>query len=292
MKKTSSGCCGFVGVSRSEAPPWVLGNPYLTTGYRKQLSPRGCLKSVFQLHNETVNIWTHLVPSLGVLCFGVYLLIFIVSHRSLVDKVFLSLSILSGSLCYLFSSIYHTFGCHSQQIHQMFFNFDIFGILIALNGAIIATIYFGYYCFTFWRYFHIWTVFILGLFSIFIIFGVPMIADKNLRSYFSRIRTPIMSCYFCYGLVPLGHWVYLNGFSSLIVSMYLWRILLSYVFMGLGFVFYKFFIPECWFIGKFDIFGCSHQWWHVFTVLGTLSQLYTAIHFLSFIDKYPCLPHT
>ena len=30
-------------------------------GYRVNLSPAECLRSIFQLHNETFNIWSHLI---------------------------------------------------------------------------------------------------------------------------------------------------------------------------------------------------------------------------------------
>ncbi|KAL6052516.1 Heptahelical transmembrane protein 2 [Balamuthia mandrillaris] len=48
-------------------------NPFLTHGHREQpsLSIRKCLRSAFELHNETLNIWTH---GLGFLLFFFYLL--------------------------------------------------------------------------------------------------------------------------------------------------------------------------------------------------------------------------
>ncbi len=36
-------------------------NPYIWSGYRTQLGHFDCLKSVFSFHNETLNIWTHLI---------------------------------------------------------------------------------------------------------------------------------------------------------------------------------------------------------------------------------------
>ena len=33
----------------------------ITTGYRTTLDYNGCFRSIFWLHNETVNIWTHLL---------------------------------------------------------------------------------------------------------------------------------------------------------------------------------------------------------------------------------------
>ena len=40
----------------------------ITTGYRKQLDYRGCVLSMFRLHNETVNIWTHLLGFVVFFC--------------------------------------------------------------------------------------------------------------------------------------------------------------------------------------------------------------------------------
>ena len=43
-------------------PEWLKDNQYLKQGYRPVTkSFRDCLKSVFRWHNETGNIWTHLV---------------------------------------------------------------------------------------------------------------------------------------------------------------------------------------------------------------------------------------
>ena len=39
----------------------IRGNPYITHGYRKGFSLREVLRSLFTVHNETANIWSHLV---------------------------------------------------------------------------------------------------------------------------------------------------------------------------------------------------------------------------------------
>jgi hypothetical protein len=68
-------CCrGQLTVNRTKAPEWLVFNPYISAGYRKQLSFFDCAKSVFSLHNgmlflvvpfphsvETGNMWTHLL---------------------------------------------------------------------------------------------------------------------------------------------------------------------------------------------------------------------------------------
>jgi len=78
FEKPKNQAAPYIG-TRDEQAPWQkkLFSKHIETGYRINFSsPRLCLSSLFQLHNETANIWTHL---LGVLCFfflGIYLTFF------------------------------------------------------------------------------------------------------------------------------------------------------------------------------------------------------------------------
>lgn len=43
-------------------PAWLQDNDFLTHGHRPPLpSFRACFKSIFRIHTETANIWTHLL---------------------------------------------------------------------------------------------------------------------------------------------------------------------------------------------------------------------------------------
>ncbi len=44
-----------------EIPVYFQFNKYIKTGYRKHLSFSWCLRSLFKVHNETGNVWTHLL---------------------------------------------------------------------------------------------------------------------------------------------------------------------------------------------------------------------------------------
>ena len=68
----------FIG-THDEAPDYLQDNEYLTRGYR--INHNSCcvtVKSLFTCHNESVNIWSHLI---GALCFFG----FFISVCSLVD---------------------------------------------------------------------------------------------------------------------------------------------------------------------------------------------------------------
>ena len=52
-------------LTRTQAPPYLtIPEPYINQGFRPRLTLIGCIRSLFQLHNETLNIWTHLVGSI------------------------------------------------------------------------------------------------------------------------------------------------------------------------------------------------------------------------------------
>jgi len=55
----------------NDAPTWSI-RPYIKTGYRNKLSFRQCISSLFKVHNEIGNVWTHVIG----LFIYLYILIF------------------------------------------------------------------------------------------------------------------------------------------------------------------------------------------------------------------------
>jgi len=41
-------------------------------------------------------------------------------------------------------------------------------------------------------------------------------------------------------------------------------------------------------VGVFDIFGSSHQWWHLFSMAGPLLQVFTGLEFIRWMEDHPC----
>ena len=52
----------------------ALQNLYINTGYRLNYSLSECFKSLFTFHNETMNIWTHLLSFIGLVIAGIIML--------------------------------------------------------------------------------------------------------------------------------------------------------------------------------------------------------------------------
>ena len=52
----------FQHLSFGGLPDWMKDNEFLTVGHRPELhSYKECFKSIFGMHSETGNIWTHLI---------------------------------------------------------------------------------------------------------------------------------------------------------------------------------------------------------------------------------------
>jgi adiponectin receptor len=53
-------------------------NSHITHGYRINFNtPREILRSLFMVHNESVNIWSHFVPALLLIAVMVYMVAFV-----------------------------------------------------------------------------------------------------------------------------------------------------------------------------------------------------------------------
>jgi adiponectin receptor len=89
-------------------PIWMQVDPCIRRGYRAELkTSRACMLSLFYVHNESVNIWSHFAPAL------VHLFLLVQGARgawedngreiSAMDTAMVQLYILSAIICLLSS---------------------------------------------------------------------------------------------------------------------------------------------------------------------------------------------
>ena len=134
-------------LSHQEAPRYMREDS-ITSGYRQKLSYKNCFASWFRLHNETVNIWSHL---LGFLAFVICLVLVICNPprevTSKLELIPLIVQLLSYMVCMLSSTLFHTFSCHSEAAHKSWRYTDHFGILFALFGTYVSLICNTFACF-------------------------------------------------------------------------------------------------------------------------------------------------
>ena len=108
-------------VDHSHLPDWLLDNEFLISGHRQPMpSVKQCFASIFRLHTETVNIWTHLLGTLFFVVVGVYFMSRPSSEVHLEKKLIFGAFFLGAIICLMCSTLYHTLYCHSPKMSKFF----------------------------------------------------------------------------------------------------------------------------------------------------------------------------
>lgn len=137
-------------LTRTELPQWMEPNPFVLSGYRCQSnSAWSSLMSWTYLHNESCNIYSHMIPALLLLVLPSAL------HRHIRERIptltdydwaFLSCQLRTAAACLLTSSLYHTLLNHSEHVAHRWLQFDYLGIVALILGNFISGLHFGFYC--------------------------------------------------------------------------------------------------------------------------------------------------
>lgn len=212
-------------------------------------------------HNETINIYSHLVPTILIPIICALYWNYAEQYSTMMKLVVLT--ILVGFGC---STLFHISVCTLPHMYQFFLCVDLFGIFTMILGFMISGFMFGFECHLFWQQFY--TIFYL---SIVIVGLVPTwFFSLRIKSVFLRKLSLFI---FTISLsIPTFHF-FISASPKVFENM--WQALVSLIsFATIGFLFFNLRIPERWFPKTFDIIGYSHQWWHLFAVIGALSYCY------------------
>lgn len=254
-------------LSYSDLPDWMQDNDCIVDGYRPQLRTWGqCLKSMFALHTETLNIWTHLIGAAIFMLLAVY--VYAVNHdlMSAMDVFVFGLYFASIISCLLFSSMYHTFTCHSRELAQLCKRFDYCGISLLITGSFVSWTYYAFYSDPLSRTVYLTIVSLVGA-----AVAVVSLMEKFGSSEFRSCRAVT---YLAFGIsagLPVIHYYF---FAPDYVAISLSSMLSFAGHYIAGAVIYALRIPEKFFPGKFDIMFHSHQIFHVFVVVAAIIHLF------------------
>ncbi|CAI4038342.1 hypothetical protein SMKI_04G6860 [Saccharomyces mikatae IFO 1815] len=256
-----------------ELPEWQKDNDKILTGYvRETLSWKKCLYSLFYWNNETVNIYTHLVPAVIYFVFAItltnYFLIPVFPSTSWSDYTVINIFLMGAFSCLMCSSCFHCMKQHSEKQSNFWSKLDYLGIISLISCSMIPIIYFGY--FDHISYFSLFTIVTLVLATF---CTVCVLHEKFNTSTFRPFRAMFFILFGFSGLLPLT-----TGFFKFGIQGVLNRIKVSFVFWEAlfyisGAVIYGFRIPETLAPGKFDFLGSSHQIFHIMVVLGSICHL-------------------
>lgn len=132
----------------NDVPQWLQDNHYIISGYRTPSnSYKKSVASIGQLHNESVNIWTHLIGAITA-AFAAVSMYFTIKPRfsmaSSEDELVFSCYFLGAFLCLGMSATYHTISNHSEAVQKFGNRLDYIGIVVLIWGSFIPAIYYGF----------------------------------------------------------------------------------------------------------------------------------------------------
>lgn len=257
--------------------PSVLHEPAICNGYRSTNQPwRYYLCSLFQLHNETLNVWTHLIG---------FIVIWIVIGEYSEQYDFLTNKhawpMLVFGICCLIASLtsatVHLLHCRNSHTHYNAFMVDYIG----------ATMYsFGSGIHAFYSNSHRHTYFLFGqsylpllVFVSWMNFTILCVAKlkyghnpHSMTRKYMMISSMLVQA--IVNTIPFGprYFACIQDETCSLSSLNHMTIL--FICFALQAFFFASHLPERMFPGRFDVFGHGHQIFHVMSTITQALQFY------------------
>ncbi|ORX78535.1 HlyIII-domain-containing protein [Anaeromyces robustus] len=256
-------------ITYNQCPKWLADNPYIITNYRPPCySYLACAKSLLYIHNETGNIYTHLI---GEVLFTIFYIVtafqYIPSFKILesLEIAVITLSIIGGFTCMYFSSHFHLFSAHSLKVNRNWLTCDFIGIVSLIYTTGLPLSYYSFYCLHDFRVKYMAVSAIIGAVSLIAMFN-PIFS----RDEYRLIRSGLFLLLAITELIPIGYG--LIKFNNDIVFNYL---SFTYVATGsilyaIGLFLYAKRLPEKLYPGAFDVWGHSHQIFHSLILIASI----------------------
>ncbi|KAF2788318.1 HlyIII-domain-containing protein [Melanomma pulvis-pyrius CBS 109.77] len=255
-----------------ELPAWQKDNHYILSGYRPQSNSYVVSgKSLGYIHNETVNIYSHLIGAMLALISGItsyHVLQPRYETATKEDVLVFSCYFLGAVACLGMSATYHTIQNHSPEVSSFGNKLDYLGIVFLIWGSFIPVLYYAFQAEpqlikTYWTMI------------------TTLAAGTSVVSVHPRFRTPALRpfralMFVLMGLsavVPVLHGIKIYGLDQLRKTIGLDWVVLEGVLYIAGAGLYAARFPERVKPGAFDIWGSSHQIFHVLVVLAAASHL-------------------
>ncbi|KAF7490182.1 Adiponectin receptor protein [Sarcoptes scabiei] len=255
-------------------PEWLQDNDYLLFGHRPPMASfEACFWSIFRLHTETLNIWTHAIGCFSFIVISIYLFL-ATSYASIpfVDKIMLGIFLITAIVCLALSTCYHTLACHSHQILLLVCKLDYCGISLLIAGSIVPCLYYAFYDSLITQIFYMLMTITLCAASVTVSF-VDTFSDTKYRTF----RASVFTIYAFSSIVPTIHWYLFHSNTELFYDSSFWTAIkflsLMITLYVTGVLFYALRIPERFSPGKFDFYFHSHHLFHIFVLLAAICHL-------------------
>ncbi|KAG1366932.1 Heptahelical transmembrane protein 4 [Cocos nucifera] len=290
-------------------PDYFKDNEFILRYYRCEWPLRETILSIFSIHNETLNVWTHLIGFLIFLSLTIFTAmmvpremnvpsmqhsssqISVTDHMTNIITPLLTKEVtrwpffafLCGAMfCLLTSSICHLIFCHSKRTAYITLRLDYTGITALIVTSFYPLVYYSFLCEPFYCHLYMSFITAFGLATI-LVSLVPVFQTAEFRS----VRAGLFLCMGVSGVVPIMHKLIAFHHRPEAILSTGYELLMG-TFYGLGVVVYATRIPERWMPGKFDIIGHSHQLFHVLVIAGAYTHYLAGLVYLKWRDAEVC----
>ena len=279
-------------VNIEDLPDWLKCNIYVTTGHRPPMnSVKECFKSMFRIHSQTGNIWTHFI---GFLVFIIITILFYAEpsfqemHKNLnfEEEIIFLIFFIGVNACLCFSWLYHTLQCHSEGVSKFFEKLDYLGILLNIAGCFFPLIYycpsivaFSFYCQYTMKMIYLTSSSILWLSAVIIVFKKKFGALE-----YKLTRAAVFVGLGCFCFLPVIHEIVIIGWDSAYQKFGFSLFTVAFLNLSGAFL-YGAKIPERCFPGKLDIWFKSHQIMHVLVFAASIIHCQVIVNIFVFRTK-------
>ncbi|KAG9845610.1 hemolysin-III channel protein Izh2, partial [Aureobasidium melanogenum] len=263
----------------SDLPSWQQDNHYIHSGYRPASNSfYRSFSSLSYVHNETVNIYTHLLGAVASLVCSIYLHSLIKPRydRASTEDVVVFGCFFGGAIaCLGMSATYHTISNHSSEVNKIGNQLDYVGIVCLIWGSFIPSIFYGFarepeYIAVYWS-----MITLIGI-GCAIVSVMPNFRTPKWRPF----RAVMFVAMGASAIIPVLHGIFLFGVNQLQRQIGLsWLVLQGVLYIS-GAAIYAARFPERLKPGSFDIWGSSHQIFHVLVLLAAAS------HFIGLVKAF------
>ncbi|KAF7564044.1 hypothetical protein G7046_g28 [Stylonectria norvegica] len=252
-----------------EIPPWYAENPFILSGYRPVFEDAiPCFESWLYLHNQTLNILTHLIPGLCAVLVNIAFFYFFVHwypDATFGDRAVLHVYLTACAVCFGVSATYHTLLCHSHEAADRWVRLDYAGISVLILGSFVPGLYNGFYCEPMLFKGYLAMIISMGLLNIY----QSMKDHYGAKNFVHQRLLPFLGLGFS-AFIPIIHAAIIFPYEQLQRQAGLNYYYVEGLCMLIGVVFLATKFPERALPGFFDCWGSSHQIFHCFVVLGAM----------------------
>ncbi|XP_037481827.1 heptahelical transmembrane protein 4-like [Triticum dicoccoides] len=260
-------------------PAFLKHDEFILDHYRSEWPVKQAILSAFALHNETINVWTHLI---GFFIFlALTMSVWSGEHGPVTRWPFYTY--LCGAMfCLLMSSGCHLLACHSEHATYVLLRLDYAGITGLIVTSFYPVVYYTFLCDPFSRTLYLGSITICGAAAVAVSL-LPVFQAPDLR----WARAALFACMGASGIVPIVHKMLMFHARPEAVLTTGYEVVMGAFYLA-GVLVYATRMPERFMPGMFDLVGHSHQLFHVLVIAGAYAHYHAGLVYLSWRDRDQC----